>query len=124
MGKGFALLQPGYDNGKPAGSSYDIMASAHHRHCLVMKVGNRIMIAGAAIAIVGVLGLATPWAKDHDPGTSPAGTNEATSVIVGGISFGLVGVALHVIGQEYEDKHPAKLSVATGRNKVGVAWNF
>jgi hypothetical protein len=94
------------------------------RHCKVMRIGNRVMITGGAVAVVGALGLLTPWAKDNDPGYSSTGTNTATALVVGGVSLALVGVVLHIVGQEYEDKHPRHLSVTSEKNKIGMAWNF
>jgi hypothetical protein len=104
----------------------DTMHLTHlsHLKCRGTRIGTDIMIVGGAVAVIGGLGLVTPWAKNNDPDKTGAGVKTASTVAVVGVSIGIIGIVIHVIGQEYDDKHAKRLGVVSGNNNIGLAWRF
>ena len=96
----------------------------NNKKCRATKVGTGIMIAGGGVAIIGVLGVISPWAQHQTFDVSKSRIAIASSVAVGGVSLGIVGIVVHIIGQDYDDRHGRRMHITTDKNRVGLAWQF
>jgi hypothetical protein len=108
-------------SGLPADSA--ALAAAYPRRSTATKIGAITMATGGAVIIVGVLGLVTPWARNHDVGHGEGEKNAAAFAIAGGgIEF--AGILVYMLGKDKDRKAKHHYEMLLRQNKVGVTFNF
>lgn len=92
--------------------------------CRATRIGTAVMIVGGVVALGGGIAVASPWAQDQSYVVSHNRISTASYIAVGGVSLGVVGIIIHVVGQEYDDKHVRRVFIYTDQDRLGLAWRL